>query len=446
MAESTKNMTVGAGSASASVTATVTDRMPGVPCPTSPGYEYTGMRYVPVFADPPEWSSANSYEALEIVIHKGNSYTSKTFVPVGIDISDTKYWALTGNYNAQVEQYRQEVLKLGGRVNDNAQAIADLDGRVNDNAQAIANLDGRVNDNAQAIVNLKGELLSQKHMVLIGDSYTNPAVPLNNTPLWWEYVCKNLNVVAHNYAKGGAGYQVKGNLFSTQVAKAVADTTYDHKMVEYCVVYGGINDIGQIAATMVQNVYDALQKEFVNAKVVIALNAGQKNQRNHSNNRRTLVRDMVQSGIDIFSTAGIELFIDTVDTTHPSTQGNKVLGAYMTSKIGGIGFSYVSTAQNSIAPISGSVLGDPFAIFENDVIKMSAAYEVTNGKSTVVFPVCPLAPKTFADIEYIPLVNTLGTNVVGKASMNTNADGNMVVNIEGSTSSYGYATFTLAVV
>lgn len=425
MAESTKNMTVGAGSASASVTATVTDRMPGVPCPTSPGYEYTGMRYVPVFADPLEWSSANSYEPLEIVIHKGNSYTSKTFVPVGIDISDTQYWALTGNYNAQVEQYRQEVLKFDGRINANAQGIASL---------------------KQAIVNLKGELLSQKHMVLIGDSYTNPAVPLGNTPLWWEYVCMNLNVVAHNYAKGGAGYQVKGNLFSTQVANAVADASYDHKMVEYCVVYGGINDIGQITATMVQNVYDALQKEFVNAKVVIALNAGQKNQRNHSNNRRTLVRDMAQSGIDIFSTAGIELFIDTVDSTHPSTQGNKVLGAYMTSKIGGIGFSYVSTAQGTIAPISGSVLGDPFAIFENDVIKMSAAYEVTNGKSTVVFPVCPLAPNTFANIEYVPLVNTLGTNVVGKASMNTNADGNMVVNIEGSTSSYGYATFTLAVV
>ena len=108
MAETTKNMTVGAGSASASVTATVTDQMPDVPCPATPGYTYTGMRYVPVFADPAEWSSANSYEPLEIVIHKGNSYTAKTFVPVGIDISDPQYWALTGNYNAQIEQYRQD--------------------------------------------------------------------------------------------------------------------------------------------------------------------------------------------------------------------------------------------------------------------------------------------------------------------------------------------------
>lgn len=387
--------------------------------------EYVGARYVPLFADPLQWSNTRTYEPLTIVVNQGNSYTSRQFVPTGIDISNEDFWALTGNYNAQVEQYRQEVKSFDGRITENAANIA---------------------KNAQAIVNLKGELLSQKHMVLIGDSYTNPAVPLGNTPLWWEYVCKNLNVVAHNYAKGGAGYQVSGNLFSTQVANAVADASYDHKMVEYCVVYGGINDIGQITATMVQNVYDALQKEFVNAKVVIALNAGQKNQRNHSNNRRTLVRDMVQSGIDIFSTAGIELFIGTVDSTHPSTQGNKVLGAYMTSKIGGIGFSYVSTAQDSIAPISGSVLGDPFAIFENDVITMNAAYEVTKGKSTVVFPVCPLAPKTFADIEYVPLVNTLGTDVVGKASMNTNDDGNMLVNIEGSTTSYGYATFTLAVV
>lgn len=118
MAESTKNMTVGAGSASASVTATVTDQMPGVPCPATPGYTYTGMRYVPVFADPAEWSSANSYEPLEIVIHKGNSYTSKTFVPVGIDISDPQYWALTGNYNAQIEQYRQEVQRYSEEVTE----------------------------------------------------------------------------------------------------------------------------------------------------------------------------------------------------------------------------------------------------------------------------------------------------------------------------------------
>lgn len=70
--------------------------------------QYVGSRYVPLFADPIEWSSANAYEPLTIVSHLGNSYTSRQYVPVGVDIDDSDYWALTGNYNAQVEQYRRE--------------------------------------------------------------------------------------------------------------------------------------------------------------------------------------------------------------------------------------------------------------------------------------------------------------------------------------------------
>lgn len=70
--------------------------------------QYIGSRYVPLFADPAEWSSEKSYEPLTIVLHEGNSYTSKQAVPVGIDIDNEVYWALTGNYNAQVEAYRRE--------------------------------------------------------------------------------------------------------------------------------------------------------------------------------------------------------------------------------------------------------------------------------------------------------------------------------------------------
>lgn len=71
--------------------------------------QYIGARYVPLIADPIEWSNQKEYEPLTIVLYKGNSYTSRQFVPKGIDISNTEFWANTGNYNAQVEQYRQEV-------------------------------------------------------------------------------------------------------------------------------------------------------------------------------------------------------------------------------------------------------------------------------------------------------------------------------------------------
>lgn len=70
--------------------------------------QYIGSRYVPIFADPVEWSNTKSYEPLTIVTHEGNSYTSRQFVPVGIDITNGDYWVLTGNYNAQIEQYRRE--------------------------------------------------------------------------------------------------------------------------------------------------------------------------------------------------------------------------------------------------------------------------------------------------------------------------------------------------
>lgn len=75
---------------------------------------YIGARYVPVFSDTPgsEWDNSISYEPLVIVLHEGNSYTSKTFVPVGVDINNTSYWALTGNFNAQLAQVLEELEKL----------------------------------------------------------------------------------------------------------------------------------------------------------------------------------------------------------------------------------------------------------------------------------------------------------------------------------------------
>ena len=71
--------------------------------------QYIGARYVPLFADPIDWTDDRTYEPLTIVLHQGNSYTSRCTVPKGIDITDEYYWAQTGNYNAQVEQYRIEV-------------------------------------------------------------------------------------------------------------------------------------------------------------------------------------------------------------------------------------------------------------------------------------------------------------------------------------------------
>lgn len=71
--------------------------------------QYIGARYVPKFASPVEWDNVRSYEAMTIVTHLGNSYTSKIPVPAGVDIENDEYWVNTGNYNAQVEEYANKV-------------------------------------------------------------------------------------------------------------------------------------------------------------------------------------------------------------------------------------------------------------------------------------------------------------------------------------------------
>ena len=90
---------------------------------TRPGarLQYIGSRYVPIFGrkgeDSIEWDNTGTYEPLTIVLYQGNSYTSRQFVPVGIEITNEEYWANTGNYNAQIEQYRQEVSALNANFN-----------------------------------------------------------------------------------------------------------------------------------------------------------------------------------------------------------------------------------------------------------------------------------------------------------------------------------------
>lgn len=117
--------------------------------------EYIGARYVPVFADPLDWDSSKTYEPLTVVYHQGNSYTSRQAVPAGIDITNETYWAITGNYNAQIEAYRQEVRTFDGRITANTSAITTLNGEVSDISDEIDVIEAnnwvttpRINDDA----------------------------------------------------------------------------------------------------------------------------------------------------------------------------------------------------------------------------------------------------------------------------------------------------------
>ena len=78
--------------------------------------QYVGARYVPKIMG--EWNKALQYEALSVVTYMGNSFTSKVPVPANVEINNTDYWVNTGNYNAQVEEYRKVTLETKELANN----------------------------------------------------------------------------------------------------------------------------------------------------------------------------------------------------------------------------------------------------------------------------------------------------------------------------------------
>lgn len=138
---------------------------PPVPCGPCPPSQYVGSRYVPIFADPIEWDNHRSYESLTIVTHDGESYTSKCNVGPGIDITNERYWAKTGAYNAQVAQYRAEVKDLSAQVtgfaSDNADFREKIDQFTKDNAEmknTVAANNARVDALAERMATAEAEI------------------------------------------------------------------------------------------------------------------------------------------------------------------------------------------------------------------------------------------------------------------------------------------------
>lgn len=138
---------------------------PPVPCGPCPPSQYIGPRFVPIFADPIEWDIHRSYESLTIVTHDGESYTSKCNVGPGVDITNTRYWAKTGAYNAQVEQYKNEVKDLSSQVSgfasDNAEFREKIDQFTKDNAEmknTVAEDKARVDALAERVATAETEI------------------------------------------------------------------------------------------------------------------------------------------------------------------------------------------------------------------------------------------------------------------------------------------------
>ena len=102
---------------------------------------YIGERYVPIVDG--AWDITKTYEPLTMVSNSNNIYISKNYVPAGVNISDTDYWALMMDYSAIIS----DVNDLSDNVNKSLSDETNYNGySLNDAIQAIATeMDDRTN-------------------------------------------------------------------------------------------------------------------------------------------------------------------------------------------------------------------------------------------------------------------------------------------------------------
>lgn len=188
--------------------------------------QYIGARYVPMFYTNPEdgsnnWKSGVVYDPLTVVTDLNQSYTSKIPVPasIGRPSENPSYWILTGSYNAQVEQFRQEVVSL----REDVEAI-----------------DTRV-DAAESELSL----INNRRFIFLGDSwfhYTTGAAYTHFMDMVYSALNLQPETDYYEFASGGYGFLGDQGLGRTFLSFLQNATITSPETITDIYVFGGVND------------------------------------------------------------------------------------------------------------------------------------------------------------------------------------------------------------
>lgn len=311
--------------------------------------QYVGARYVPVFADPLEWSDTIGYDPLTVVLHEGNSYTSRQSVPVGIDIGNATYWAETGNYNAQIEAYRQEVLTYDGRITANANAITANANAIAAETQARINGDNELAlriDSLSKQTPVQGE--NGRNAVFIGDSFMAPTASYPQKLAY--FTAQLMGWTMYNYAYGGSGWVDEAGAsmnFYHQIQKAAQQISIPVADVDYIVIGGGFNDwndptpltYDQLYSAALQTIKEA-RLQFPNAQIIaIPMMFRNYGVDTHMHDLYSaIVAGIAASGVavKVIKDAYMwQLGFKNVDGVHPTVELYKIMAQYVASKVMG---------------------------------------------------------------------------------------------------------------
>lgn len=144
--------------------------------------QYVGARYVPKFKEPDiKWESGISYEGMTIVTYNNDSYTSKKTVPanIGTPPSNPEYWALTGNFNGQLNETVSQAINAKEAA---TKALSVVQQEVTDRKSADSDLEGKIANEAtarqEADTNLEDEISNA--LTVAQSASTNLQTEINN--------------------------------------------------------------------------------------------------------------------------------------------------------------------------------------------------------------------------------------------------------------------------
>lgn len=222
--------------------------------------------YIPTFGG--DWSATVQYPPLTVVsapagiegVTEGDSYTALKYVPIGTSLTNTEYWAKTGNYNAQVEEARQMAEDAKNSASE-AQASADQKAPIehasgtDEYGVGSDSLYGHVmltdtpgssgvSNGVAATPLLVSNVMSNRNMVVVGDSFTDASVT-STTGCWANYVAEALDCTLRNYAITGTGFNTgtEQTRYTGQLQKAYDDKDFDNSSVRYVFMAGCLNDM-----------------------------------------------------------------------------------------------------------------------------------------------------------------------------------------------------------
>lgn len=277
--------------------------------------QYVGARYVPHGWT--DWNAETSYDALYVVKYNLAWYIAKKPVPVGTKPTCEKYWAMTDNWNGQVEEYRNEINAF------------------------MSNVDEKFIDTKNDIDNVYKKMStpnSKKAYLLVGDSYGTIYTVGNDTiTTTLPNFIKNITgLKIYSLFNGGHGFDpYTGNKYLTDLQNWVSSNAGIVNSITDIYMFGGANenDSSQLE-TEIYNVVHFIRANFkqtVNIKIGfygVGMRNTDYNKRMYSVKNR-YINSAIYNNCGLFTNLE-KSFLNTTeicnDYVHPTQSGVNSLG------------------------------------------------------------------------------------------------------------------------